>query len=107
MADYASAGVNIEAGAQAVARIREKDRRTGCAVIGGEMAERRGAMEPDEFDLVGFAVAVVERDRIITGEHVAAGDVVIGLPSPGLRSNGYSLARKVLFDLAGRSLDEP
>jgi phosphoribosylformylglycinamidine cyclo-ligase len=87
--------------------VAEGCRQAGCAVIGGEMAEHPGAMEPDEFDLVGFAVGVVERDRIITGEHVAAGDVVIGLPSPGLRSNGYSLARKVLFDLAGRSLDEP
>jgi phosphoribosylformylglycinamidine cyclo-ligase len=64
-------------------------------------------MEPGEFDLVGFAVGVVERDRIITGQHVSPGDVLIGLPSPGLRSNGYSLARKVLFDLAGRSLDSP
>src|SRR5213079_1382951 len=82
-------------------------RQARCALIGGEMAEHPGAMEPGEFDLVGFAVGVVERDRIITGEHVAPGDVLIGLPSPGLRSNGYSLARKVLLDLAGRSLDEP
>ena len=82
-------------------------RTAGCALIGGEMAEHPGAMDPGEFDLVGFAVGVVERDQIITGEHIAAGDVLIGLPSPGLRSNGYSLARRVLLDLAGRSLDEP
>ncbi len=80
-------------------------RQAGCALIGGEMAEHPGAMEPGEFDLVGFAVGVVERDRLITGEHVTPGDVLIGLPSPGLRSNGYSLARKVLLD--GRGLDEP
>ena len=82
-------------------------RQAGCALIGGEMAEHPGAMEPGEFDLVGFAVGVAERDRLITGEHVQAGDVVIGLPSPGLRSNGYSLARKVLLEGAGRRLDEP
>ena len=82
-------------------------RQAGCALIGGEMAEHPGAMEPGEFDLVGFAVGVVDRDRLITGEHVARGDVLIGLPSPGLRSNGYSLARKVLLESAGRDLQEP
>lgn len=82
-------------------------RQAGCALIGGEMAEHPGAMEPGEFDLVGFAVGVAERDRLITGEHVRAGDVLIGLPSPGLRSNGYSLARKVLLEEAGRPLDGP
>ncbi|HUS61005.1 MAG TPA: phosphoribosylformylglycinamidine cyclo-ligase [Acidimicrobiales bacterium] len=82
-------------------------RQAGCSVIGGEMAEHPGAMEPGEFDLVGFAVGVVERDRMITGSAVRRGDVLIGIPSPGLRSNGYSLARKVLFDVAGKSLDDP
>jgi phosphoribosylformylglycinamidine cyclo-ligase len=82
-------------------------RQAGCALIGGEMAEHPGAMEPGEFDLVGFAVGVAERDRLITGEHVRAGDVMIGLPSPGLRSNGYSLARKVLLEGAQRRLDAP
>ena len=62
---------------------------------------------PGEFDLVGFAVGVAERDQLITGEHVRPGDVLIGLPSPGMRSNGYSLARRVFFDVAGRSLDAP
>jgi len=79
----------------------------GCALIGGEMAEHPGAMEPGEFDLVGFAVGIVERDRIITGAHLAPGDVLLGLPSPGLRSNGYSLARRVLLDVGGRPLDGP
>jgi phosphoribosylformylglycinamidine cyclo-ligase len=82
-------------------------RQAGCALIGGEMAEHPGAMDPGEFDLVGFAVGVAERDRLITGEHVRPGDALIGLPSPGLRSNGYSLARKVLLQGAGRSLDDP
>jgi phosphoribosylformylglycinamidine cyclo-ligase len=82
-------------------------RQAGCALIGGEMAEHPGAMEPGDFDLVGFAVGIAERDRIVTGQHIQPGDVLIGLPSPGLRSNGYSLARKVLLELAGLPLDGP
>ena len=81
--------------------------RPAARSIGGEMAEHPGAMEPGEFDLVGFAVGVVERDRLITGDHVAPGDVLIGLPSPDLRSNGYSLARRVLLERAGLPLDGP
>ncbi len=92
---------------QLVAGVAEGCRQAGCALIGGEMAEHPGAMDPGEFDLVGFAVGVAERDRLISGEHVERGDVLIGLPSPGLRSNGYSLARKVLLEGAGRTLDEP
>ncbi len=90
-----------------VSGVAEGCRQAGCAVIGGEMAEHPGAMDPGEFDLVGTAVGVVERDRIVNGEQVQPGDVLIGLPSPGLRSNGYSLARKVFFDVAGRALGEP
>ena len=93
--------------AQLVEGVAEGCRQAGCALIGGEMAEHPGAMDPGEFDLVGFAVGVAERDQLITGEHVRPGDVVIGLPSPGLRSNGYSLARRVLLDRAERSLDGP
>jgi phosphoribosylformylglycinamidine cyclo-ligase len=92
---------------QLVAGVAEGCMQAGCALIGGEMAEHPGAMEPGEFDLVGFAVGVVERDRIITGAQLSAGDVLIGLPSPGLRSNGYSLARRVLLDVGGRALDGP
>ncbi len=92
---------------QLVEGVAEGCRQAGCALIGGEMAEHPGAMEPGEFDLVGTAVGVVERDRIITGDTVETGDVLIGLPSPNLRSNGYSLARKVFFDVAKRSLDAP
>jgi phosphoribosylformylglycinamidine cyclo-ligase len=92
---------------QIVAGVVEGCRQSGCALIGGEMAEHPGVMEPGHFDLAGFAVGVVERDRLVTGERVRPGDVVVGLPSPGLRCNGYSLARQVLLDLAGRRLDEP
>jgi phosphoribosylformylglycinamidine cyclo-ligase len=92
---------------QLVEGVAEGCRQAGCALVGGEMAEHPGAMEPGEFDLVGFAVGVVERDRIITGEHIRPGDVVLGLPSTNLRSNGYSLARRVLFERAGRTVDDP
>lgn len=87
--------------------IAEGCRTSGCALIGGEMAEHPGAMEPGEFDLVGFSVGVVERDQLITGDKVAQGDAIIGLPSPNLRSNGYSLARRVLLELAQKPLDGP
>lgn len=89
-----------------VGGVAEGCRQAGCALVGGEMAEHPGVMEPGEFDLVGFAVGVVDRSRLLTGERVTPGDVLIGLPSPGLRSNGYSLARRLLFDVAGRSLDD-
>jgi phosphoribosylformylglycinamidine cyclo-ligase len=92
---------------QLVEGVAEGCRQAGCALIGGEMAEHPGAMDPGEFDLVGFAVGVVERDQIITGEAVRPGDVIIGLPSPGLRSNGYSLARRVLLDVGELALDGP
>ncbi|HEX2064291.1 MAG TPA: phosphoribosylformylglycinamidine cyclo-ligase [Acidimicrobiales bacterium] len=92
---------------QLVAGVAEGCIQAGCALIGGEMAEHPGAMEPGQFDLSGFAVGVVERDRLVTGDRLEAGDVLLGLPSPGLRSNGYSLARRVLLEAAGRSLDDP
>jgi phosphoribosylformylglycinamidine cyclo-ligase len=79
----------------------------GCSLIAGEIAEHPDAMEPGQFDLAGFAVGVVERDKLVTGARVKAGDRLIGLPSPGLRCNGYSLARRVLFDVGGRSLEDP
>jgi phosphoribosylformylglycinamidine cyclo-ligase len=89
-----------------VTGVVEGCRQAGCALVGGEMAEHPGAMEPGEFDLVGFVVGVAERDRILTGDDARAGDVLIGLPSPGLRSNGYSLARRVLLERAGLGLDD-
>jgi phosphoribosylformylglycinamidine cyclo-ligase len=92
---------------QLVEGVAEGCRDARCALIGGEMAEHPGAMEPGEFDLVGFAVGVAERDHLITGQRIRPGDVLLGLPSPGLRSNGYSLARKVLLEAGGRGLGEP
>jgi phosphoribosylformylglycinamidine cyclo-ligase len=70
----------------------------GCALVGGETAEHPGIMEPDEFDLAGFSVGIVERDRLLDGRGARAGDVVIGLASSGLHANGYSLVRRLLAD---------
>jgi phosphoribosylformylglycinamidine cyclo-ligase len=83
-------------------------REAGCAIVGGELAEHPGLLAPGEVDVAGFAVGIVERDRIVDGpRRVQSGDALIGLRSPGLRSNGYSLARRALLDVAGRGLDEP
>jgi phosphoribosylformylglycinamidine cyclo-ligase len=88
--------------------IAEGCRQAGAAIVGGELAEHPGLLAPGEVDVAGFAVGIVERDRIIDGPALTRpGDVLIGLPSPGLRSNGYSLARRALLDRAGRGLDEP
>ncbi|WP_419847882.1 phosphoribosylformylglycinamidine cyclo-ligase [Candidatus Poriferisocius sp.] len=92
---------------QLVVGIVEGCRQAGCALIGGEMAEHPGGEPDDEFELVGFAVGVVERSRLITGAEVRPGDTLIGLPSPGLRCNGYSLARRLYFEVAKRGLDDP
>ena len=80
-------------------------RQAGCALTGGEIAEHPDIMDEDEFDLSGFAVGVAERAHIPSKSSVSEGDVLIGLASPGLRCNGYSLARRVFLD--GRPLDQP
>ncbi|WP_124726507.1 phosphoribosylformylglycinamidine cyclo-ligase [Staphylospora marina] len=77
----------------------------GCALIGGETAEMPGMYAPGEYDVAGFCVGVAESDRLITGETIRPGDVLVGLASSGLHSNGYSLARKVLLHDAGLPLD--
>lgn len=105
--DYISTGkLDPDRMSDVVAGVADGCRAAGCALIGGEMAEHPGVMGADQLDLVGFAVGVVERDRILTGAAARTGDALVALPSPGLRSNGYSLARKVLFDTAGLSLDD-
>jgi phosphoribosylformylglycinamidine cyclo-ligase len=90
-----------------VAGVADGCRQAGCALLGGEMAEHPGAMGPGEFDLAGFAVGAVDRDAMLGVDRVEVGDVLVGLASPGLRSNGYTLARHVLVERAGRSLDDP
>src|SRR5208282_4979735 len=81
-------------------------RKAGCALIGGETAEMPGFYPAGEYDLAGFIVGVVERERIITGKDVQIGDVILGLASNGLHTNGYSLARKLLFEVGRYGPDD-
>ncbi|HEX6476678.1 MAG TPA: phosphoribosylformylglycinamidine cyclo-ligase, partial [Acidimicrobiales bacterium] len=90
-----------------VTGVAEGCRQAGCALIGGETAEHPGSLASDDFDLAGFAVGVVERDDLLGAARVGPGDVLVGLVSPGLRCNGYSLARRALLEVGGRSLDDP
>ena len=78
----------------------------GCSLIGGETAEHPGVMEDDSFDLAGFSVGAVERKKVIDGSNVELGDQIIGIESPNLRSNGFSLVRKVFLEIAGKSLND-
>ncbi|HEY7104790.1 MAG TPA: phosphoribosylformylglycinamidine cyclo-ligase [Acidimicrobiia bacterium] len=105
--DYVSIGKLVpEIVTDIVAGVAHGCRTAGCALLGGELSEHGDLMEPGEFDLVGFAVGVVERARILpSGVH--AGDVIVGFASPGLRQNGYTLARKALLERAGRRLADP
>jgi len=98
--DYFATGkLDAIRAAQVVKGIAKGCKTAGCALIGGETAEMPGLYKPGEYDLAGFAVGVVDRKKIIDGSKIKAGDRVIGLPSTGLHSNGYSLARKIIFDL--------
>lgn len=78
----------------------------GCALIGGEMAELPGMYRPGQYDLVGFVAGVVERSKAVVGDRVEAGDAVVGLSSNGLHTNGYSLARKLFFEVADLPVDQ-
>ena len=102
--DYLAVGkLDPEVAEKIVAGIADACKHNGCALIGGETAEMPGFYPPQEYDLAGFIVGVVERDRIITGKAVEVGDILMGLASNGLHTNGYSLARKLLFSIAGYS----
>ena len=103
--DYIACGKNEpEKIADIVKGVAEGCLQSGAALIGGETAEHPGMMEPDEYDLAGFAVGVCDRKEMITGENLKAGDVLIGMASSGIHSNGYSLVRKV-FRMEREALD--
>jgi phosphoribosylformylglycinamidine cyclo-ligase len=94
--DYFACGkLNVGVAAKVVKGIVEGCRQSGCVLLGGETAEMPGFYKPGEYDLAGFAVGAVDRKDVIDGRHVRPGDIVLGLPSSGLHSNGYSLVRKL------------
>ncbi len=93
---YATGKLSVEVAARVVTGIAEGCQLAGCALVGGETAEMPGMYEEGDYDLAGFAVGIVEKDQMLDGTQVREGDVLIGLPSSGPHSNGYSLIRKVL-----------
>jgi len=103
---YATGQLDAAVAEQVVASIAEGCRIAGCALIGGETAEMPGMYADRDYDLAGFCVGAVERDRLLTGDRVAAGDVLLGLASSGVHSNGYSLVRRLAADRGWR-LDRP
>ena len=105
--DYIACGKNIpERIEQIVAGVCEGCVQSGAALIGGETAEMPGFYPEDEYDLAGFAVGVVDKDKVIDNKRMAAGDVIIALPSSGVHSNGFSLVRRV-FDVENRDIKSP
>ena len=97
--DYISCGkLREDMLADVVKGIAEGCIQAGCSLVGGETAEHPGVMAADDYDIAGFAVGVVDRKKIINGESIRPGDVIIGLPSTGIHSNGYSLVRKLFFE---------
>ncbi len=106
MTDYIATGKVVpERIASIVSGIAEGCRRAGCALVGGETAEHPGLLGPDEYDVAGAGVGVVEADRLLGPDRVREGDVLVAMASSGLHSNGYSLARQVLLTVGGLGLD--
>jgi phosphoribosylformylglycinamidine cyclo-ligase len=105
--DYFATGkLDLDVGEAVVRGIAEGCKQAGCALLGGETAEMPGMYEPGKYDLAGFAVGIVERAKILDGSRVRAGDVIIGVASSGLHSNGFSLTRKVIFERLGLSIQD-
>ncbi len=106
--DYVGAGVlEPRAMAELVGGVARGCRENGCALLGGETAEMPGFYQKGGYELVGFIVGLVDRKAVIDGSRVRAGDVLLGLPSAGLHTNGFSLARHVFFEVLGLGLDDP
>ena len=100
--DYLATGrLDPDVAVQIIDGLSRACRENGCALLGGETAEMPGFYADGEYDVAGFIVGAVERDRLIDGRRIAAGDVLVGLPSSGLHTNGYSLARSIVFDSLG------
>jgi phosphoribosylformylglycinamidine cyclo-ligase len=100
--DYLASGrLDPEVTESVVTGMANACKANGCALIGGETAQMPGFYADGEYDLAGFIVGAVDREKMVTGEGIKAGDVLIGLPSTGLHTNGYSLARKLFFEVAG------
>ena len=99
--DYLATGkLDPDVALQIVDGLAAACRENGCALLGGETAEMPGFYADGEYDVAGFIVGAVERSRLIDGKQIAAGDVLIGVPSSGLHTNGYSLARRIAFEVA-------
>ncbi len=104
--DYLAVGKLVpERVAEIIAGVAEGCKQAGCALIGGETAEMPGFYKEDEYDIAGFAVGVVEKSKIVNGAGITPGDVLVAIPSSGLHSNGFSLVRKVFFEVAGYNVE--
>src|SRR5688500_13519410 len=105
--DYLATGrLSPDVAEQIVEGLAQACRDNGCALLGGETAEMPGFYADGEYDVAGFIVGVVDRARLIDGSGITAGDVLIALPSSGLHTNGYSLARKIVFEAAGLRVND-
>jgi phosphoribosylformylglycinamidine cyclo-ligase len=106
--DYLATGrLSPDVAEQIVTGVARACRENGCALIGGETAEMPGFYQDGEYDVAGFIVGSVARDQLIDGTRIVPGDTLIGLPSSGLHTNGYSLARRIVFDAAGLEVGSP
>ncbi len=104
---FASGKLELDVAEAVISGIAQGCKDSGCALIGGETAEMPGMYEAGDYDLAGFTVGAVERDQILTGERICAGDIVLGLAASGLHSNGYSLVRKIVGSTQGYDYDSP